>query len=172
MTSPQRWLALAAAALAAAAALWWLVFRDADRRAVQKRLDTIVASVTKPAGEGNIAMLAKHQALTLCLDDAIRVRASLRQHRLPDLDQEYPADQALSLYASLRRMCRTIDIGVRGVDITFPQPDTARLACFATLKATSTYGDAIEESRPVILTFRKRDGDWRLAVAEERQVIR
>lgn len=172
MTSPQRWLALAAAVLLAAAALWWFVFRDADRRAVQKRLDTLLASVEKPAGEGNIAMLAKHQALTLCLDDTIRVRASLRQHRLPDLDQEYPADQAMSLYASLRRMCRSIAVSVRGVDITFPQPDTAHLACFATLKATSAYGDAIEESRPVILTFRKRDGDWRLAVAEERQVIR
>lgn len=156
---------------AGAFAVWWFFFRDADRRAVQKRFDTIIANVEKPVGEGNISMMAKHQFLSQCVGDTIGIKVNLSQQKGTLFEQEYSSTDALSHYATLRRLCKSIAISTRGVEITFPQSDLAHVTCYGTLRVTTQGNEVIEESRPVILAFRKKDGNWLLTNAEEHQVF-
>lgn len=148
-------------------AAYFLFFYENDKKAVQKRFETILESVEKVSGEGNISMVAKHQTLSNSL--AAEIEIFLEK---PSISNTYTREDAMSNYARLRQLCKTVRLSVSAVEITIVDSTTATLTCYGSAVCTSKWGDSIDESRPAILTFIKKDGKWLLAKAKENVVFK
>lgn len=151
----------------AAVAVWFFWFRESDKQAVIRTFNGILDNVSKNDGEGAISMAAKHQSLGNQLADTVHIE-SLH----PGIDGTFSNSELLSHYMTIRSYCRSLRLSATGVDVTFPQQDTARLTCYGTARAVSRYGDAIEESRPAICTFIRVKDHWLLSDITEHKVFK
>ena len=158
---------LIALGVATAVAIYFFFFHDNDRRAVMKRFNALMEAVEKPSGEGNFAMAAKHQSISNMVDDHLYVECFSPAIQLND-----SSDIILSNYATARSYAKSISLSAKDIEIIFTKPDEAQLTCYGTAKITLKNGESIEETRPAILFFKKKDGKWLLSSASERQVFK
>ena len=158
---------LAVLAVAVAVAVYFIFFHDNDRRAVMKRFNALMEAIEKPSGEGNISMAAKFQSLSNMVDDHLTAECFSPAIRLDE-----PSDVMLSNYANARTYATSISLSAKDIEIIFTKPDEAQLTCYGTAKFTLRSGETVEETRPAILIFKKKNGKWLLSSASERQVFK
>ena len=136
---------------------WWFN----PNRIIKQRLGEVASALSAPPGEDDLARLARLARLRRYLDDRIRVRVGRDS---PELSSR---DAAIGAAAGWRTPSGGWSVDFVDVDVRVNADGTARAFATAELTAPDPQtGQQTLDSREVLFSFGKKDGDWLISEAE------
>lgn len=111
-------------------------FFQGEARKVRKQFTAIANAVSKPSGEGNIAMGVKMATLANLLNDTVVI--SIKDF---PFNSEMPADELVSLASRGRTYFDYMEITILDVETEFTSKTTAVSRCAAKVRTRSKTGD-------------------------------
>lgn len=160
---------LAAIALVAVAAgAWFLLRGDFDEEQIRRNLDDLAAMASSPEGQPDApAPLVRLARIRKVLTEDCEVRPG----------EAYPA---ISGRDNLMAVIGQYTGSVSGLRVTFhdltvtvaDDGQTATTTKTVTVTSRGKQGEDILDAREARMTWRKVDGDWRIAVIEEVATLR
>lgn len=154
--------------LAAGGVAGWLLLGGSEAARVKKQFRRLAETVSKPAGEGNLAMVVKAEGF-------VRLFAPECELSLPEeeLNGSFTPEQLSALLIRGRTQLKTIAVSFPDLALVFPEPDQVVVAATARCQAVHADGRAaVEETRELECELRKLAGEWRFSRITVVQVLK
>ena len=136
---------------------WWFN----PNRSIKQRLGEVASALSAPAAEGDLARLARLARLRVYLDERIHVRAGRAG---PEFSSR---DEAIGAAAGWKPTSSAWNVNFVDVDVRVDSDWTARAFVTAEVATRDPQdGQKMFDSREVVFSLRKRDGDWLISEAE------
>jgi len=136
---------------------WWFN----PNRMIKQRLGEVASALSAPPAEEEVARLARLARLRRYLDDKLHVRVGRGG---PELSSR---DEAVGAAATWKSSSSGWNVDFVDVDVRVDSNGTAR--AFVTAEMTTPdpqTGQQSQDSREVVFSFGKKDGDWLIREAE------